>query len=71
MALTESNLMALGTEAPAFSLPDTVSGRQLSLNELKGENGTVVMFICNHCPYVIHVNDELVRVANDYASQGI
>ncbi|MEM7104325.1 MAG: thioredoxin family protein [Bacteroidota bacterium] len=71
MALTESNTMAVGTEAPAFSLPDTVSGNTLSLSDLRGANGTVVMFICNHCPFVVHINDELVKVANDYASKGI
>lgn len=71
MARTPSNMIPLGTKAPDFSLPDTTSGKNLSLNQLKGEKGTVVMFICNHCPFVIHVNDELVRVANDYKSKGI
>lgn len=71
MALTESNSLAQGTMAPSFQLPDTVSGKVLSLNDIKGEKGTVVMFICNHCPFVIHVNDELVRLANDYQSKGI
>ena len=71
MALTPSTMLPLGTRAPAFALPDTVSGKALSLDALKGAKGTVVMFICNHCPYVKHVNSELVRVAKDYQGKGI
>lgn len=61
----------LGYTAPDFKLLDTVSGTEKTLDELKGENGTVVMFICNHCPYVIRVNSQLVKLANDYISKGI
>jgi peroxiredoxin len=64
-------MLPLGTEAPAFDLPDTVSGKNLSLGELKGEKGTLIMFICNHCPFVKHVNPELVRLALDYQDRGI
>ena len=71
MARTESNMMALGTTAPDFSLPDTLSGNTLSLSTLRSDIATVVMFICNHCPYVVHVQDELVRLAQDYQAQGI
>ena len=71
MALTPSNMMPLGTEAPHFKLVDTKDDNEKSLDELKGEVGTLVMFICNHCPFVIHVNEELVRLANDYKSKGI
>ncbi len=71
MALTESNMLSLGTQAPDFSLPDTVSGKTLSLNDVAGEQGTVVMFLCNHCPYVIHTNPEIARVAGDYQNKGI
>lgn len=71
MALTESNMMPLGTPAPDFRLPDTVSGEDLSLGDIRGEKGTVIMFLCNHCPYVIHVNPELVRIANEYSASGI
>ena len=71
MANTPSNMLPLGTKAPDFTLPDTVSGKMLSLNSLKGEKGTVIFFICNHCPFVIHVNEELVRIANDYKDKGI
>ncbi|HUS24984.1 MAG TPA: thioredoxin family protein [Candidatus Binatia bacterium] len=70
MALTPSNMLPLGTRAPDFTLPDTVSGRTLSLAEVKGTQGTVVMFICNHCPYVKHVNPELVRLAKEYQPRG-
>ncbi len=71
MALTESNMLPLGTVAPDFTLPDTVSGKTMNLNELTGDKGTVLMFICNHCPFVIHVNDELVRLSKDYQPKGI
>jgi len=71
MAQTPSNMLPLGTRAPGFSLADTVSGKSLSLDALKGGKGTVVMFICNHCPFVKHVNGELVRAAKDYQSRGI
>jgi peroxiredoxin len=59
----------LGTVAPPFSLPDTVSGKNISLDDVKGEVATVVMFICNHCPFVQHVNHELVRLAHDYKNK--
>ena len=71
MAATETIQIPLGFPAPDFSLPDTVSGKTLSLQDIRGENATVVMFICNHCPYVKHVNHELVRLANDYLSKGV
>jgi hypothetical protein len=56
MARTPSKMLPLGTKAPPFILPDTVSGNKVSLGELKGQKGTLVMFICNHCPFVKHVN---------------
>lgn len=71
MALTESNMPGLGMIAPDFILPDTVSGQSMSFNDIKGEKGTVVFFLCNHCPYVIHVNAELVRIAREYMIDGI
>jgi len=71
MAVTPSNMLPIGTKAPDFNLYDAVSGRQKSLDELKSDKGTLVMFICNHCPYVKHVNPELVRLANDYKEKGI
>jgi len=71
MAATPSTMMPLGTTAPDFQLPDTVSDKVLSLAQLKGKKATMVMFICNHCPYVLHVNDELVRIAKEYQPQGV
>ena len=63
-------MLELGTEAPGFKLYDTVSREIYSLQQLLGEKGTVIMFICNHCPYVKHVNEEIVRLANDYTVIG-
>lgn len=71
MALTESNMLPLGTQAPEFNLPDTVSGSEKSFQDIRGEKGTVVIFSCNHCPFVVHVNNELVSVANHYSDKGI
>ena len=71
MAQVESNMMELGTQAPAFSLPDVVSGKTISLSEVKSNIATVVVFICNHCPFVKHINSKLVEVANKYQSQGV
>lgn len=71
MALTPSNPFPLNSNAPDFILPDTVSDKKVKLTQLKGEKGTVIFFICNHCPFVLHVNDELVKLANDYNKKGI
>ena len=71
MARTPSRMVALDTKAPAFTLPDPVSGKDLSLENIKGKRATMIMFICNHCPFVKHVNAELVRLANDYKNKGI
>jgi thiol-disulfide isomerase/thioredoxin len=71
MAYAESNMMPIGTKASQFLLKDTVSGSFMTYENCRGEHGTIVMFICNHCPYVIHVNSELVKIANDYAVKGI
>jgi thiol-disulfide isomerase/thioredoxin len=70
MSLTPSNMIPLGTVAPNFSLIDPVTKNKVSLENIRGEKGTVIMFLSNHCPYVKHVNDELVRVANDYHVTG-
>lgn len=64
-------MASLGTKAPGFQLPDTVSGEIKSLQELKGSVATIIMFLCNHCPFVIHVNEGLVKLANDYRETGI
>ncbi len=71
MALTPSNMLSLGTKAPDFTLIDTISDKNITLDEAKGIHGTVIMFICNHCPFVKHVNAGMVKLANDYRSKGI
>lgn len=71
MAFTESTMLSLGTVAPDFTLPDTVSGKTFSLQALASDKATVVMFLCNHCPYVLHVNPEIVRIAQDYQAKGV
>ncbi|HUP91034.1 MAG TPA: thioredoxin family protein [Solimonas sp.] len=69
MSLTPSTMLPLGTRAPDFTLPDTVSGQSLTLAQLGPARATVVMFLCNHCPYVKHVNPELVRLPRDYQAR--
>jgi len=71
MAETPSNMIPIGTQAPSFSLLDTISQNQLNLEELKGSIGTVILFICNHCPFVIHINKTLVDIAKQYTNKGI
>ena len=71
MARTPSNMLPLGTKAPQFTLPDTLSGNTFRLEELAGNKGTVIMFICNHCPFVLHVQEQLVKTANTYSPKGI
>ena len=71
MSLTPSNMLPLGSIAPDFKLMDAISEKEYSLNDLKGEKGTLIMFICNHCPYVIHVHEQLVKLPKEYADQGV
>lgn len=71
MARTPSNMLPLGTKAPDFELLDTVSGQNVRLEKAKGKKGTVIMFICNHCPFVIHVNPKIVELAKEYQAKGI
>ena len=71
MARTESTMLPLGTIAPDFYLKDTNSNDTFTFQDLKGSKGTLVMFICNHCPFVHHVIQEVVMIANDYRVQGI
>lgn len=71
MARIPSTMIPLGTKAPDFNLPDTISGEKLSLENVKGDQGTLIMFICNHCPFVIHVNQELVKLGSEYPEKGI
>jgi peroxiredoxin len=60
-------MLPLGTAAPAFTLPDVTTGRQVSLSDFAAKEALLVMFICNHCPYVVHVREELARLGADYA----
>ncbi len=69
MALTPSTMLPLGTPAPDFSLPDT-RGNTVSLANFKDAPALVVMFICNHCPYVKHLQPALARFGSDYAARG-
>lgn len=71
MSLTATTTIDLNFSAPDFNLPDVVSGNLVGLKDIRGERATLVMFICNHCPYVIHVRQELVKIAEDYASKGV
>ncbi len=71
MALTYSTMLPLGTPAPHFTLPDAVSGKMLSLSELKSDKATLIMFICNHCPYVQHIQGVLAQVAKTYTAKGV
>ena len=70
MALTPSNTFQKGILAPKFTLVDTISDKEVSLDKLKGKKGTVIFFICNHCPFVIHINKALVQIANQYSPKG-
>ena len=71
MARTLTKQIELGFDAPYFELPDTISGKVLSLDDLKSDKATLVMFICNHCPFVIHVREQLIQLANDYLPKGV
>lgn len=67
----ESSMLALGTKTPNFSLPDVVSGQTISLETFRNKNALLVMFICRHCPYVKHVQEELVRIGKDYQDKDV
>ena len=71
MSETPSSSIPLGFEAPIFVLPDTVTGKNVSLLSLKSEIATVIIFMCNHCPYVIHVLDGIVEISKEYKEKGI
>jgi len=71
MSLTESTMLALGTPAPDFHLPDVTSGKTVSLADTSGTDVLLVMFICRHCPYVKHVQSELARLGRDYAGKSV
>ena len=71
MALTPSTMMPLGTSAPAFELPDTISGRTVRLQDYAGKRALLVIFLCNHCPYVIHVREGLTALGRDYEKKDV
>lgn len=71
MAETPSTMVPLGSAAPDFKLPDTVSGNYYTLDDLKSDKATVVMFICNHCPFVKHLNTALADFTNEYIDKGV
>ncbi len=64
-------MMPLGTIAPDFTLPDTISDKKYSLADLKGPKGLLITFICNHCPFVIHIIDQYTQLLNEFSEQGI
>jgi peroxiredoxin len=71
MALTPSTMTPLGSAAPDFRLPNTNGGGTVALGDLVAYDALLVMFLCNHCPFVVHVNPELIRLANDYAARSL
>lgn len=66
-----STMLELGTPAPDFSLPDVVTGKTVKLTDFADKKALLVMFVCAHCPYVVHVQPELARVARDYAGKSV
>jgi thiol-disulfide isomerase/thioredoxin len=71
MSLTLSTMLPLATKAPAFDLLEATSGKFVSLETLKSPKATVIMFLCNHCPYVKHIQAKLIEVANNYQAKQI
>lgn len=71
MSSTLSTMLELGTRAPDFTLPDTVDGGRVSLSDFEGARALLVIFMCNHCPYVQHILEELVDVAAEYMDRGV
>ncbi len=71
MAATQSTMLDLGTRAPAFALADVTTGQTVHLGEFDGKQALLVVFLCAHCPYVVHVAPELARLGRDYAPQSL
>ncbi len=71
MVKTASTMLELGTPAPDFQLPEVVSGETVSLADFQDKSALLVMFICQHCPFVKHVQDELARIGQDYVPQNV
>ena len=66
-----STMLALGTSAPDFSLPNVATGKTVSLGDFAAQRALLVMFVCAHCPYVVHVQPEIARLAADYAGRNL
>ena len=71
MARTPSTMLSLGTDAPNFSLPDTVTQKTINLSDFSDRKGLLVMFICQHCPFVIHIKSQLAKLGQDYVSKNL
>jgi len=71
MVRTPSTMLALGTRAPAFKLPDVVNGELVSLESFTSKKALLVMFICRHCPYVKHIEQELANIGRDYQAKDV
>jgi peroxiredoxin len=71
MARVPSSMKELGTPSPDFDLPDVVTGTSVSRDAIAASKGLLVMFLCRHCPFVKHVQNELARIGNDYANRGV
>ncbi len=71
MVATPSTMLALGTPAPDFRLPDVVSGKTMTLDTFSGKKGLLVMFLSRHCPYVQHVKEELGRIGREFTERGV
>ena len=68
---TPSTMLPLGTPVPPFALADVSSGKMVTLDDFVGKSALLVMFVCNHCPYVVHVMGELGRLGRDYLPRGV
>ncbi|MHA1942207.1 MAG: redoxin domain-containing protein, partial [Candidatus Hodarchaeales archaeon] len=71
MVSVESQMLPLGTKAPEFTLPNALDENDISLSKARGTNGTLVFFISNHCPYVVHLRDHFKGVYDEYYPQGV
>ena len=71
MVLTSSTMLTLGTSAPSFSLNDVLTKDLITLDTFKEKNGLLVMFICRHCPFVVHVQEELSKIGRDYQTKNL
>lgn len=71
MVLTASTMLPLGTKAPEFELPDVGSGKLISLSDYAKKQATLVIFLCQHCPFVKHIKAQLAKLSNDYANSNL